>query len=170
MPEGETLGEYPFARREMWKELLFLAPIILGAIAGWLVVCWAGCAGDVPRWLGAVAAALFGWLIGGGLIWGVRVLGTLAFGREAMGMGDVHLLAAVGAALGWIDPIRAFFIAPFMALAWVAFSRLVSLFGREEGRELPYGPHLAMATVVVIYFRPAVESLQNALLLPAAVN
>ena len=170
VPEGETLGEYPHARREMWKELLFLLPAMAGLVAGWFFLAWMGPEVDIPRWLGAVAGSLLGWLLGGGLIWGVRILGTFAFGREAMGMGDVHLLAAVGAALGWIDPMRAFFIAPFIALAWVAISRLLTLFRRGAGRELPYGPHLAMATLVVIYLRPAVESLQAALLAPTAMN
>ena len=170
VPDGETLGEYPHARREMWKEILFLVPVFFGLLLGWLCVSWAGCEGEPPRWLAAIGASLLGWLLGGGLIWGVRILGTLGFGREAMGMGDVHLLAAVGAALGWIDPMRAFFIAPFIALAWVAISRLASIFSSRESRELPYGPHLAMATLVVIYLRPGVESLQNALLMPTSIN
>ena len=39
-----------------------------------------------------------------------------------MGAGDVHLMGAVGAAFGWIDPIIAFFLAPFFGLAWVLVS------------------------------------------------
>jgi prepilin signal peptidase PulO-like enzyme (type II secretory pathway) len=83
-----------------------------------------------------------------------------------MGMGDVHLLAAVGAALGWVDPIRVFFIAPFMALAWIAVSRLVASVRGRGGHELPYGPHLAMATLVVVYARPVIEQAQAFLLHP----
>ena len=109
---------------------------------------------------------LLGWFVGGGLVWGVRILGTLGFGREAMGMGDVHLLAAIGAALGWMDPIRIFFLAPFLALAWIAVSRLVATLVRREGRELPYGPHLAAATMLVVFARPFVDELQRALFHP----
>jgi leader peptidase (prepilin peptidase)/N-methyltransferase len=164
--EGETLGEYPHARREMGKELLFLLPILLGGLIGGMLTLWIGPEMGVPRWLMAISASVFGALVGGGLVWGVRILGTLAFGREAMGMGDVHLLVAVGAALGWIDPIKAFFIAPFTALAWVFLSRIVTVFSRKAGRELPYGPHLAFATMLVIFLRPVVDMVQHELFHP----
>ena len=164
--EGETLGDYPHARREMWKEILFLLPALVGGVAGWLAISMFDPDPTIPRWLAAMSASLLGAMVGGGLIWVVRILGTLGFGREAMGMGDVHLLAAVGAALGWVDPIRAFFIAPFTALAWVFISRIVSMFSRKSSRELPYGPHLAMATCVVIFLRPVVENIQSLLLNP----
>ncbi len=66
-------------------------------------------------------------------------------------------MAAVGAVLGWLDPIFVFFIAPFSGLLWVAVSKgLVTLF-RKGRRELPYGPHLAAATVVVIACRSAIN-------------
>ena len=100
---------------------------------------------------------MLGYLAGGGLVWLVRIAATLAVGREAMGIGDVHMLAAVGAVLGWRDPILVFFIAPFSGLLWVAVSKgLVTLF-RKGRRELPYGPHLAAATVVVIACRSAIN-------------
>ncbi len=71
-------------------------------------------------------------------------------------MGDVHLLAAMGAAFGWIDPVVAFFIAPFLGLAWV----LVGLIGgrvlKGLGQELPYGPHLAVALFLVVFLKPVV--------------
>ena len=48
-------------------------------------------------WLVVLSGVLLGYLIGGGIVWAVRILGSLAFGKEAMGLGDVHLMAAVGA-------------------------------------------------------------------------
>jgi leader peptidase (prepilin peptidase)/N-methyltransferase len=151
--EGETLGEYPHARREMGRELLFLAPCIAGIVIGWW---WGGSIEGVPpRWLQAMGASMWGYLVGGGIVWAVRILGTVGFGREAMGLGDVHLLEAVGAVLGWFVPVVAFFIAPFLGLAWAAWS---ILWGRMGGtrRELPYGPHLAVAVVAVFLCRPLV--------------
>lgn len=164
--DDEPLAEYPHGRREMGKELLFLAPILIGAVAGLLVLRGVGPTSAIPSTLGLLGSAGLGWLVGGGLVWAVRILGTLAFGREAMGMGDVHLLAAVGAALGWVDPIRVFFIAPFIALAWIAVSRVVASVGGRAGHELPYGPHLAAATLVVVYGRPWVDHLERLILLP----
>lgn len=167
--EGELIAEYPHARREMLREIAFLAPAGVGAIIGLGVVTTAGASwqgsGEAQLW-SVLAAVGLGWLVGGALVWVVRILGTLAFGREAMGMGDVHLLAAIGAALGWEDPIRIFFIAPFLALGWVLIGRVVSLLRRKPGKELPYGPHLAAATVVVWFGRPLVDWFESSVLLP----
>jgi len=144
----EPLADYPHARREMGKELLFLTPIILGGILGaWIL---GGLDGVPPRWLQAVGGSLGGWLLGGGLVWAVRMVGTLCFGREAMGLGDVHLLAAVGAVFGWFLPLIIFFVAPFIGLAWTLAAALGSRFQGGVKRELPYGPHLAAATILVV--------------------
>lgn len=164
--EDEPLADYPHGRREMLKELLFLTPVLLGAVVGGVLGGLADPTTAVPAVPATLASAGLGWLVGGGLVWAVRILGTLAFGREAMGMGDVHLLAAVGAALGWIDPVRVFFIAPFIALAWIAVSRVVASIAGRSGRELPYGPHLAAATMLVVYARPWIEHVEHLLLHP----
>ena len=146
---------------------LFLLPILFGAGLGWFLGGQLGTPEySPPPLVGFLASAGLGFLVGGGIVWAVRILGTLAFGREAMGMGDVHLLAAVGAALGWADPIRVFFIAPFLALAWIAGGRILSMFRKGTGSELPYGPHLAMATILVVYARPWLELAEQALLRP----
>ncbi|MDP6987275.1 MAG: A24 family peptidase, partial [Phycisphaerales bacterium] len=119
---------------------------------GWLVL--GAIDGVPPRWLQAVGGSLLGYLAGGGIVWAVRFFGTLAFGREAMGLGDVHLLAAVGAVFGWFLPIIIFFIAPFLGLAWTVAATLGNRFRGGVKRELPYGPHLAAATVLVFFGQP----------------
>ncbi|MDG2476379.1 MAG: prepilin peptidase [Phycisphaerales bacterium] len=152
VPEGEVLAEYPFARREMGIELLFLTPVIMGIVLGAVALGWIE--GVPPRWLQAVGGSLLGYLVGGGLVWGVRILGTLAFGREAMGLGDVHLLAAVGAVFGWFLPIMVFFVAPFIGLAWTVAVAISAKCRNGVQRELPYGPHLAVATLLLFFGRP----------------
>ncbi len=146
---------YPHARREALKELLFLAPPALLAAGAFAAVRLAGW-GDAqpPLWLAALAGSLLGLLGAGALVWAARILGTLAFGKEAMGLGDVHLLAAVGACLGWIDPLLAFFLAPFFGLAWALGSLAAATLFRREGAALPYGPHLALATALVVVAKP----------------
>ena len=153
--------QYPHARREMTKELLFLAPCIVLGVVGYLLTGPAGPLGplatDAPLWLRALGGSLMGYLIGGGIVWAVRILGTLAFGKEAMGLGDVHLMAMVGAVLGWADPFLAFFVAPFLGILWAVASVVFGRLLRRAGTALPFGPHLAMATLLVIYGKPAFE-------------
>ena len=156
--EGEALAEYPHARREMGVEVLYLLPCLAGMTAGWLLGGMFGNASP-PVLVQALGASFMGYLVGGGLVWGVRILGSLAFGREAMGLGDVHLMGAVGAVLGWFDPIIIFFLAPFSGLTWAIVSKGIAALFKKVRRELPYGPHLALATGVLIFCRPAVQHL-----------
>lgn len=160
--EGEVLGDYPHARREMWTELIFLIPVILGLIVGGILGTILQ--GEPPHpWVQSLGGSMLGYLVGGGLIWAVRILGTFGFGREAMGMGDVHLLGCIGAVMGWFDPILVFFIAPFIGLAWTLLASIGTAFGSRR-RELPYGPHLAVAAVFVLLARPLVISGWDAVL------
>ncbi|MCA9286558.1 MAG: prepilin peptidase, partial [Phycisphaerales bacterium] len=110
--EGETLGNYPHARREMAVEAMFLLPVVIGVVVGWLIGGMLP-VGHPPLPLAFLGGSMLGYLVGAGIVWAVRMLGTLGFGREAMGLGDVHLLAAVGSVLGWRDPLWVFFLAPF---------------------------------------------------------
>jgi leader peptidase (prepilin peptidase)/N-methyltransferase len=168
--------QYPHARREMIKELAFLAaPVVFALIGGWLaheiIARTAGWQLDarlgtltttahVPLWLSALSGVLLGYLVGGAVVWFVRVFGSLAFGKEAMGLGDVHLMAAVGACLGWIDATIAFFLAAFVGLAWALIG---AVFGGLR-RQLPYGPHLAVASVLVLLLKPWIETALRAIL------
>ena len=153
LQEGETLCEYPHARREMGRELLFLLPIGICFVIGWMV----GYEKGMPSLLvQGLAGSILGYIVGGGLVWAIRIIGTLCFGREAMGLGDVHLLAGVGAIVGWWDPILIFFIAPFSGLLWAAVSAILERIGKKH-REIPYGPHLAVATLLVVFLRPGIQ-------------
>ena len=147
-------------RAEILREVLFLAPAIVLAISAYMLVSPGGAlcgtwgeltsesaSGRFAAHLNGLLAALFGYMIGGLWIWGMRILGTLGFGKEAMGMGDVHILAAVGAVVGWAVPTIAFFVAPFFGLAWAIY-----LWLSRGQRELPYGPWLGAGSLVVILF------------------
>ncbi len=161
-PKSEQIlaDDYPHARREMWTELKFLTPAMLGMMIGYGIGTLLPDA-PPPVVLQVLGGSFAGYLMGGGLIWATRILATLVFGREAMGLGDVHLLAAVGAVLGWIAPIFVFFIAPFSGIAWVLLSMGLGAVLRKFKRELPYGPHLAIATIALVVFWPGLEKAWN---------
>ncbi len=99
-----------------------------------------------PDWQGLLSS-LVGMAAGGGLIWLVRVIGTAALGREAMGFGDVTLMAMIGAFLGWQPCLLIFFLAPVAGLV-VGVLRLLL----RRDREIPYGPFLCLATLFVIVY------------------
>ena len=65
--------------------------------------------------------------------------------REAMGMGDPHLLGMIGAFLGW--PAVVFVI--FMSCISAIMAALVARVG--FGKPLPYGPFLAFGALVWIF-------------------
>ena len=61
--------------------------------------------------------------------------------REAMGIGDVHLLGMIGAFFGWTGVFFSLFSASIFAL-------LAAIIGRIGfGKQLPFGPFLAMGAV-----------------------
>jgi leader peptidase (prepilin peptidase) / N-methyltransferase len=113
---------------------------LLGSVATAAVWRW----GSATAWIGLLSA-LVGMAASGGLVWMVRIVGRAALGREAMGFGDVTLMAMMGAFLGWQTCLVIFFMAPF-AGAVVGLAMLI--FG--GGREIPYGPFLCLAASVTI--------------------
>ncbi|MAX22944.1 MAG: hypothetical protein CMJ19_00450 [Phycisphaeraceae bacterium] len=143
---------YPHTRREMGKEALFLLLPLLGMIGGFFLKShWPEIAGMI--WLRVLGTVILGYISGGAVIWLTRILGSIAFGKEAMGLGDVHLLAAIGAVLGPMEPIYVFFLAPFFGLLAALISFGVARIYKGQARVIPYGPYLAGATLVVMFAR-----------------
>lgn len=65
--------------------------------------------------------------------------------REAMGMGDVHLLAMIGAFFGWSGVFFSLFSASMFAI-------VAALIGRIGfGKQLPFGPFIAMGAVAWMF-------------------
>lgn len=144
-------------RLEMLKEVIFLLPIVLGAIVALKIynkspqfANWWIDFSQVPV-IAGLFGSLWGYFIGCAVVWATRILGTFAFGREAMGLGDVHLMGAAGAVLGPWPIVVAFFIAPFFGLAWAFFC----MFFRKM-RQIPYGPFLSIGIFVVMILHDAV--------------
>ncbi len=108
----------------------------VGIVAVWLA------GGD--GWRGLLTA-LVGMAGGGGIIWVVRIIGTAVLRREAMGFGDVTLMAMIGTFLGWQACLMVFFLAPLAGLV-VGLVQVVVL----RDSEIPYGPFLCLAALTLL--------------------
>ncbi len=107
-----------------------------------IAACWLWC--PTANW-SALLTALLGLLIGGGIIWLVRIIGTALLQAEAMGFGDVTLMAMIGTFVGWQSCLAIFFLAPF-AGAVIAVIKWIF----DRNREIAYGPFLCLGTLVLI--------------------
>jgi leader peptidase (prepilin peptidase)/N-methyltransferase len=144
-------------RFEMFREVLFLLPIIVCALAASQIVNQ--CPALHQWWLvfsqrpvvEGFMGSLAGYFVGCTVVWATRIFGTLAFGREAMGLGDVHLMGAAGTVIGPLFIIIAFFVAPFFGLVWAA----AQMFSKKT-RQIPYGPFLSLGIVVVMIFHDGI--------------
>lgn len=92
-----------------------------------------------------------GLIAGGGAVWIVRLIGFWTLKQEAMGFGDVVLMAMVGSVIGW-QPVLAVFVvgAPILALLIAITNWLV-----HGENEIPYGPFLSGATILLLVTWPS---------------
>ena len=111
---------------------------------------------SIPAWQAAhphlhgLASSLAGIVVGGGVIWILRLVGNWVWQREVMGFGDVILMGLIGSFLGWQPTLLVFFVAPFCGL----IATLITCVVRRSFHtgEIPYGPYLSLAALLVILF------------------
>jgi leader peptidase (prepilin peptidase)/N-methyltransferase len=148
------------------------APALAGAVLVWTLIAltcidfdtqllpdnltlpllWAGLLANV---LGAVPSvslrdAVIGAIAGYLVLWSVYWLFKLIRGKEGMGYGDFKLLAALGAWLGW-QMLPLIILLSSVVGAAIGMS-LVAFKGRDHQVPLAFGPYLAIAGVVALFF------------------
>jgi leader peptidase (prepilin peptidase)/N-methyltransferase len=151
-------AEAPTSRGASIRELLWLAPAAAAAIITYFIVCkvpavtdlwqsatgWTAAGQFVP--LGGAAFAIHGAIVGAAAGWIVRIFFTLAFGREAFGVGDIYILAAAGALGGWDIALLGFLLSVFIALlGWI-----IGLLLKRPGM-IPFGPPLAIGFMAALW-------------------
>jgi len=101
----------------------------------------------------AVIGAMGGYLA----LWLVYWLFRLATGKEGMGYGDFKLLAALGAWLGW-QALPAIILLSALVGAAVGIGLIVF---RRHNRDtpIPFGPYLAGAGLLALYFGEPIQAL-----------
>ena len=107
-----------------------------------------------PCSLFPVCQSHVGLTIGFGLLWLIRWLGSKAFKREAMGLGDVFLMGAVGALCGPVAVLVTLILSSvfgsIVGLSMVALSK--TKFGKFV--EIPYGPYICMGCLAWMFWGP----------------
>jgi leader peptidase (prepilin peptidase)/N-methyltransferase len=90
--------------------------------------------------------SLAGAALGFGLMWAAGVAGKWWAKRDAMGGGDLKMMAMVGSFLGWRGVLLTLFLGSLVGT--LVF--LPSLLRRERFREVPFGVFLAMGGVAAL--------------------
>lgn len=94
----------------------------------------------------AVIGAVLGYLP----LWGLAQAYRLIRGRDGLGMGDLKLLAAMGAWSGpWVLP-PVIFAAALGAIIWFVLQRVLRRRGGHMHEEHPFGPWLILAYLLIV--------------------
>ena len=105
-----------------------------------------------PAFSGSLSAKFIQCLIGGAVgffgLWGLAVFGSLAFKKEAMGGGDIKLIAGVGTLTGLSGVISTLIISSFVALAY--YGILLILKKNPQNKTIPFGPFISIGLFINI--------------------
>jgi leader peptidase (prepilin peptidase)/N-methyltransferase len=96
---------------------------------------------------------ILGALTGAGFLYLVLLYGSALYGQDAMGEGDLNLMALIGAFLGWRAVILTLLVGclsgSLVGLTLIALRRL----GRRE--HIPFGPFLVLGALVSLFWGDA---------------
>lgn len=85
-------------------------------------------------------------IIAFGIMYLLKLGGDFLFKRESLGGGDIKLMLIIGFMIGWDMSIITIFLSAFLALPVS-----IVILKTKENHELPYGPFLA-AAALILYF------------------
>lgn len=110
----------------------------------------------------ALGVALLGAAVGFGMLWLVAMAGEWMFKQEAMGGGDIKMMAMVGAFLGWQGTLLTVFLGALIgSLIFVP----LSLLGHKK--LVPFGIFLAIGAAATYLVGPAIMAWYAAYLVRA---
>ncbi|OGS07902.1 MAG: hypothetical protein A2270_02505 [Elusimicrobia bacterium RIFOXYA12_FULL_51_18] len=130
-------------------ETMMIADVFSFVLVGLgVVACWFN-----PYFTGPFLNRLFscfmGAISGTFIIWLMAWLGTRIYKKEAVGEGDIFLMAGIGALTGWEGVVSALIMASFFGSVYG-----VSLMLAKKARRfdhIPFGPFLTLGAVINLY-------------------
>lgn len=93
-----------------------------------------------------ITSSVIGAALGAAVPWTIRWVWHRVTGVDAMGLGDVKMLAMIGAFLGWQQVWVVLLLATFCGALWGV--TLIALGKRSFASRLPFGTFLALAAYV----------------------
>lgn len=115
-----------------------------------LPLLWAGLLINLDGTFASLGNAVIGAAAGYLALWSVYWLFKLATGKEGMGYGDLKLLAAIGAWLGWqMLPLVILLSSLVGATVGIA---LIVLARHGRNVPIPFGPYLAAAGIIALFW------------------
>jgi leader peptidase (prepilin peptidase)/N-methyltransferase len=119
-----------------------------GCVAGLILSTLVPALHQRHDWLAGLGQSALGLAVGGGGLLAIALLGSAALRKDAMGMGDVKLLGALGAFLGWDATL---FIIALSSMLGASFGLSLILVRRNRwGAPIPFGPYIVAAAMVWI--------------------
>jgi leader peptidase (prepilin peptidase)/N-methyltransferase len=115
-----------------------------------LPLTWLGLSLNLWGALTTLESAVIGAVAGYLALWSVYWTFKLATGKEGMGFGDFKLLAAIGAFLGW-KMLPAVILLSSLVGALVGIG-LIALARHGRNIPIPFGPYLAAAGLLALFF------------------
>jgi leader peptidase (prepilin peptidase)/N-methyltransferase len=117
-----------------------------------LPLLWAGLIVNLAGLFAPLADAVIGAVAGYLSLWTIYWLFKLIRGKEGMGHGDFKLLGALGAWLGWqVLPVIVLLSSVVGAIIGIT---LIVFKGRDNNLPLAFGPYLAIAGAIALFFGP----------------
>lgn len=111
---------------------------------------WLGLLINMNLVLTDLHSALIGAVAGYLSLWGIFWLFKLITGKEGMGYGDFKLLAMLGAWLGWQYLLQIVLISSLVGA--VVGIGMILIFGRDRTIPIPFGPYLATAGWISLFW------------------
>ncbi len=104
-----------------------------------------------PIWLVSLSGAFLGAIVGGGFLWLVGAIWKKLRGVDAMGLGDVKMMFAVGALLGWRLTLLSIFIGAF-AGAVIGVVLIARQREKDFQTQIPFGIFLGIGSILSLLF------------------